>query len=34
VRVPVSDKSKREHGTFSREDFIFDKERGIYLAVV
>jgi transposase len=28
--VPVIDKSKREDGTFSREDFIFDKERDIY----
>jgi transposase len=29
--VPVIDKSKREDGTFSREDFIFDRERDIYL---
>src|SRR5262249_25685394 len=29
--IPVIDKSKREDGTFSREDFIFDKERDIYL---
>jgi hypothetical protein len=28
--VPVIDKSKRGDGTFSREDFIFDKERDIY----
>jgi transposase len=28
--IPVIDKSKREDGTFSREDFIFDKERDIY----
>src|SRR5207344_1305631 len=28
--VPVIDKSKREDGTFSREDFKFDKERDIY----
>ena len=28
--VPVIDKSKREDGTFSREDFIYDKERDIY----
>jgi hypothetical protein len=25
--IPVIDKSKREDGTFSREDFRFDKER-------
>src|SRR5215510_12379442 len=30
VRRPVIDKSKREDGTFSREDFTFDKERDIY----
>jgi transposase len=29
--IPVIDKSKREDGTFSREDFIFDKERNVYL---
>ena len=29
--IPVIDKSKREDGTFSREDFIFDKERDIYI---
>ena len=28
--IPVIDKSKREDGTFSREDFIFDKARDIY----
>ena len=28
--IPVIDKSKREDGTFSREDFTFDKERDIY----
>jgi transposase len=28
--VPVIDKSKREDGTFSREDFIFDEVRDIY----
>ena len=28
--VPVIDKSKREDGTFSREDFVYDKERDIY----
>src|SRR3990170_1232700 len=28
--VPVIDKSKREDGTFSREDFMYDKERDIY----
>jgi transposase len=28
--IPVIDKSKREDGTFSREDFLFDKERDIY----
>ena len=25
------DKSKREDGTFSREDFTFDKERNVYI---
>src|SRR3954464_15106393 len=29
--IPVIDKSKREDGTFSREDFTFDKERDIYM---
>lgn len=28
--IPVIDKSKREDGTFSRQDFTFDKERDIY----
>ena len=25
--IPVIDKSKRDDGTFSRDDFTFDKER-------
>src|SRR5436190_18602754 len=29
--IPVIDKSKREDGTFSREDFRFDQERNIYI---
>ncbi|HSD83422.1 MAG TPA: hypothetical protein VLG46_06170 [Anaerolineae bacterium] len=29
--IPVVDKSKREDGTFSREDFTFDKGRNGYL---
>src|SRR3984893_6755343 len=29
--IPVIDKSKREEGTFSREDFRFDKERDVYI---
>jgi len=29
--IPVNDKSKREDGTFSREDFRFDKERNVYV---
>ena len=29
--IPVVDKSKREDGIFSREDFIFDKERNVYI---
>ena len=29
--IPVIDKSKREDGTFSREDFTFDKARDIYI---
>jgi transposase len=29
--IPVIDKSKREDGTFSREDFIYDKERDVYI---
>ena len=28
--IPVIDKSKREDGTFSREDFTFDKDRNVY----
>jgi len=28
--VPVIDKSQRDDGTFSREDFLYDKERDIY----
>jgi transposase len=28
--IPVIDKSNREDGTFSREDFLFDKERNVY----
>jgi transposase len=28
--IPVIDKSKRDDGTFSREDFKFDKERNVY----
>jgi transposase len=29
--VPVIDKSKREDGTFNREDFTFDKEHNVYI---
>jgi transposase len=29
--IPVIDKSRREDGTFSREDFRFDKERDVYV---
>ncbi len=29
--IPVVDKSKRDNGTFSREDFTFDKERNVYI---
>jgi transposase len=29
--IPVIDKSKREDGTFSREDFAFDKGRNVYI---
>jgi transposase len=29
--IPVIDKSKRDDGTFSRDDFSFDKERDIYI---
>ena len=28
--IPVIDQSKRDDGTFSREDFTFDKERNVY----
>ena len=28
--IPVIDKSKRDDGTFSREEFVYDKERDIY----
>jgi hypothetical protein len=31
--IPVIDKSKREDGTFSREDFRFDKERNVYICL-
>src|ERR1700693_2857241 len=29
--IPVFDRSKREDGTFSREDFRFDKDRNVYI---
>ncbi len=29
--IPVIDKSRRDDGTFSREDFRFDKERDVYV---
>jgi hypothetical protein len=29
--IPVIDKSKRDDGTFSREDFTFDKVRDLYI---
>jgi len=29
--IPVVDKSKREDGTFSRQDFTFDQERNVYI---
>jgi len=29
--IPVIDRSKREDGTFSREDFRFDNERNVYV---
>src|SRR5216117_279960 len=29
--IPVIDKSKREYGSLSREDFTFDKERNVYV---
>jgi hypothetical protein len=28
--IPVIDKSKREDGTFSREDFVYDEVRDVY----
>jgi len=28
--VPVIDKSRRDDGTFSREAFVYDKERDVY----
>ena len=28
--IPVWDKSKRDDGTFSRDDFVYDKERDLY----
>jgi hypothetical protein len=28
--IPVIDKSRREDGTFSRDDFTFDKQRNVY----
>src|SRR5262249_15370150 len=31
AHIPVIDKSKREGGTFSRDDFTFDKERNVYI---
>ena len=30
--IPVIDRSKREDGTFSRDDFRFDKERNLYIS--
>src|SRR3977135_1384416 len=30
--IPVIDKSKRDDGTFNREDFTFDKERNVYIS--
>ena len=29
--IPVWDKSERDDGTFSRADFTYDKERGLYI---
>jgi transposase len=29
--IPVIDKSKRDDGTFNREDFTFDKKRNVYI---
>jgi hypothetical protein len=31
--IPVIDKSKREDGIFSRDDFSFDKERDVYICL-
>ncbi len=31
--IPVIDKSKRDDGTFSREDFAFDQERNVYVCL-
>jgi hypothetical protein len=31
--IPVIDKSKHDDGTFSREDFTFDKERNVYICL-
>ena len=31
AHIPVNDKSKREDGTFSREDFTFDKTQNVYI---
>src|SRR5262245_21814522 len=28
--IPVIDKSRREDGTYSRDDFTFDKQRNVY----
>jgi Transposase DDE domain len=32
--IPVIDKSKREDGTFNRENFTFDKDRNVYICPV
>ena len=29
--IPVWDKGKRSNGTFSRQDFAYDKERNVYI---
>jgi hypothetical protein len=29
--IPVWDKSRRSDGTFSRADFVFDRERNVYI---
>jgi transposase len=31
--IPVIDKSRRQDGTFSRADFVFDKERNVYVCL-